>query len=110
MKIEGDAVLLKIFIGESDRCGNIPLYEEIVNRARRQGLAGATVLKGVLGFGASSRIHSAHILRLSADLPVVVEIVDSGEKIDSFLSDIDPLIKEGLITREKVRVYVYRHA
>lgn len=108
MKIEGEAVLLRIFIGESDRAGSMPLYEEIVLRAKRMGLAGATVLKGVLGFGAHSRIHTAHILRLSEDLPIVIEIVDTEDKIDSFLAEIDPLISEGLITREKVRVYMYR--
>src|SRR5206468_132005 len=109
MKPPADAELLRIFIGESDRHGNRPLYEVIVEEARRRGMAGATVLRGTLGFGANSRIHTAKILRLSEDLPMVVEIVDSPERIASFLPDLDRMIEEGLVTLERVRVIAYRH-
>lgn len=109
MKLPAEAELLRIFIGESDKHHGRPLYEVIVEDARRHGLAGATVLRGTLGFGASSRIHTAKILRLSEDLPMVVEIVDSPEKIAAFLPDLDGMITEGLVTLEKVRVIVYRH-
>lgn len=86
-----------------------PLYEVIIEEARRRGLAGATVLRGTLGYGASSRIHTAKILRLSEDLPMVIEIVDKPERIAAFLPDLDRMITEGLVTLEKVRVIVYRH-
>jgi PII-like signaling protein len=110
MKLPDEAKLLRIFIGESDKHHGKPLYEVIVEMARAQGLAGATVLRGVLGFGADSRMHSAKILRLSEDLPVVIEIVDKPERIESFLPLIDPLIEEGLVTMEKVQVIAYRHS
>ena len=108
MKTEGDGVLLRIFVGESDTWHGRPLYEEIVHRAREQGLAGATVLRGIEGFGAHSRIHTSRILRLSADLPVVIEIVDEAERIEAVLPAFDELIGEGLITLERVRVIAYR--
>ena len=110
MKLPAEAELLRIFIGESDRHHGRPLYEVLVEEARRRGLAGATVLRGTLGFGANSRIHTAKILRLSEDLPMVIEIVDKPERIAEFLPDLDQLIDEGLITLEKVRVIVYRHS
>jgi len=100
--------LLRIFIGESDRHGGLPLYEWLVREAKRQGLAGATVLRGVEGFGARSRIHTAKILRLSTDLPIVVEIVDTREKIEAFLPTVDGAIGEGLATLEKVEIRFYR--
>jgi PII-like signaling protein len=109
MKPPAEAELLRIFIGESDKYHGRPLYEALVEDARRRGLAGATVLRGTLGFGANSRIHTAKILRLSEDLPMVVEIVDTPEKIATFLPDLDGMIGEGLVTLEKVRVIVYRH-
>jgi len=109
MKLPSEAFLLRIFIGESDRAGGKPLYEIIVEEARRRGMAGATVLRGFLGFGANSRIHTAKVLRLSEDLPVVVEIVDTEEKIEDFLPELDGMLGEGLVTLEKVRVIVYRH-
>lgn len=109
MKLPAEAQLLRIFIGESDRHEGRPLHEAIVEAARRHGLAGATVLHGTLGFGAHSRIHTAKILRLSEDLPLVVEIVDSAEKIEAFLPELDGMIAEGLVTLENVRVIVYRH-
>ncbi|MEX0704149.1 MAG: DUF190 domain-containing protein [Planctomycetales bacterium] len=109
MKLPAEAELLRIFIGESDKHHGRPLYEAIVEEARRRGLAGATVLRGTLGFGANSRIHTAKILRLSEDLPMVIEIVDQPERIAEFLPDLDDLIAEGLVTLEKVRVIAYRH-
>lgn len=109
MKLPAEAELVRIFIGESDRYHGRPLYEVVVEEARRRGLAGATVLRGTLGFGAHSRIHTAKILRLSEDLPMVVEIVDRPEKIAEFLPELDNIITEGLVTVEKVRVIVYRH-
>jgi PII-like signaling protein len=109
MKVPAEAELLRIFIGESDKHHGRPLYEVIVEEARRTGLAGATVLRGTLGFGAHSRIHTAKILRLSEDLPMVVEIVDKPERIADFLSILDGLIGEGLVTLERARVIMYRH-
>ncbi len=103
-----DGHLLRIFIGEKDKRGRAPLYEWIVKQAREHGLAGATVLRGVQGFGAASRIHTAKILRLSTDLPIVIEIVDTREKIDAFLPIIDGTVTEGLATIEKVEVHWYR--
>lgn len=100
--------LLRIFIGESDRHEGQPLFEWIVREARKQGLAGATVLRGLRGFGAHSRVHTTKILRLSSDLPVVIEIVDRAEKIEAFLPLIDDAITEGLATLEKVEVRFYR--
>ena len=109
MKLPAEAELLRIFIGESDKHHGRPLFEMIVEEARRRGLAGATVLRGMLGFGAHSRIHTAKILRLSEDLPMVIEIVDKPERIAEFLPDLDGMIGEGLVTLERVRVIVYRH-
>ena len=100
--------LLRIFIGESDRWEHKPLYEGIVIKAREMHLAGATVLRGLMGFGKSSRLHTAKILRLSEDMPMVIEIVDSLEKIEAFLPLLDEMIKDGLVTLEKVRVIHYR--
>lgn len=103
-----EAQLLRIFIGESDRWHHKPLYEAIVLKAREMHLAGATVLRGPMGFGKSSRLHTAKILRLSMDLPLVIEIVDTEEKINGFLPVIDEMMKAGLVTLEKVRVIDYR--
>jgi PII-like signaling protein len=108
MQIPHDAALLRIFIGESDRCGHRPLHEAIVLRARELHLAGATVLRGVMGYGKSSRLHSAKILQLSTDLPLVVEIVDSEEKIYGFVAELEGMIGGGLVTVEKVKVIDYR--
>jgi PII-like signaling protein len=108
MQIPTDSVLLRILIGESDRWEHKPLYEAIVLKAREMQLAGATVLRGPMGFGKSSRLHTAKILRLSMDLPFVIEIVDSEEKINSFLPELDKMIGGGLVTLEKVRVLHYR--
>lgn len=110
MTLPEEGKLLRIFIGESDRFENMPLFEWIVRKARTEGLAGATVLRGLEGYGANSRLHSTRVLRLSGDLPVVVEIVDSGEKIEAFLPLIDDAIGEGLATVEKVEVRFYRAA
>jgi PII-like signaling protein len=108
MKLEGEGVLVRIFIGDSDRHEGIPLYEAVVQRARERGLAGATVFRGFEGFGAHSLVHTSRILRLSEDLPIVIEIVDKKEKIDTFLPELDSLIQEGLVTTEKVQVIFYR--
>src|SRR5689334_20328805 len=108
MQIPHDAVLLRIFIGESDRWEHKPLYEAIVLKAREMHLAGATVLRGPMGFGKSSRLHTAKILRLSIDLPLVIEIIDSEEKIQQFLPVLDPMMGGGLLTMEKVKVVEYR--
>jgi uncharacterized protein len=107
MQIPKQAVLLRIFIGENDRSHGKPLYEAIVLKAREQHLAGATVLRGPMGFGASSRLHTTKILRLSEDLPLVIEIVDSEEKINAFLPMLDGMMTSGLITMEKVQVLQY---
>ncbi len=103
-----DGKLLRIFVGESNKHEGLRLYEWIVRKAREQGLAGATVLRGMEGFGAHSRLHTAKILRLSTDLPIVIEIVDTDEKIQAFLPLIDDAIGEGLATLEKVEVRFYR--
>ena len=108
MQIPHDAVLLRIFIGESDRADHKPLYEAIVLKAREMHLAGATVLRGPMGFGKSSRLHTSKIIRLSMDLPLVIEIVDSEEKINSFLPVLDEMMGGGLVTLEKVKVVHYR--
>ena len=108
MKLEGEGKLLRIFIGESDRWHGKPLYEAIVLAAREQGLAGATVLRGPMGFGANSHIHTAKILRLSEDLPMIIEIVDLEENIQAFLPILDDMVAEGLITLETVHVLRYR--
>ena len=107
MQIPKQAVLLRIFIGEDDKAGTSPLYEAIVLKAREMHLAGATVLRGPMGFGASSRLHTAKILRLSEDLPLVIEIVDSEDKINGFLPVVDGMMSSGLITMEKVQVLQY---
>ncbi len=109
MNLPSESLLLRIYVGESDHCNHKPLHEVIVLKAREAGLAGATVLRGAIGFGASSRLHTAKILRLSADLPLVIEIVDSEEKINGFLPQIEALMGGGLVTLEKVRVLHYRH-
>lgn len=108
MQIPTEATLLRIFIGESDKWEHQPLHEAIVLKARAAHLAGATVLRGAMGFGKSSRLHTAKILRLSMDLPVIIEIVDSEEKIQAFLPLLDAMIGGGLVTLEKVRVIHYR--
>ncbi len=108
MKLSGEAVLVRIFIGEDDRYQGRPLYRAIVDAAREQGLAGATVLKGVLGFGCHSRLHSASLLRLSEDLPIVIEIVDAPDKVEPFLARLDDMVTEGLVTTERVQVVAYR--
>ena len=108
MHLPHEAMLLRVFIGESDRWHHSPLYEAIVLKARELHLAGATVLRGPMGYGKSSRLHTAKILRLSMDLPLVIEIVDSEEKIQAFLPVLDEMMKGGLVTLEKVRVIDYR--
>ena len=108
MILPKDGKLLRIFIGESDKREGLPLYEWIVRKACEHGLAGATVLRGLEGFGAHSRVHTAKILRLSTDLPIVVEIVDTEDKIEAFLPVIDDAIEEGLVTLERIEVRFYR--
>ena len=108
MTLSRDGKLLRIFIGENDKYEKQPLFEWIVKKARAEGLAGATVLRGLEGYGAHSRLHTAKILRLSSDLPIVIEIIDSEEKIEAFLPLIDEAIGEGLATIEKVEVRFYR--
>jgi PII-like signaling protein len=108
MELPQDCVLLRIFIGESDRHHHGPLHEAIVLKARELHLAGATVLRGGMGFGKSSRLHTTKILRLSDDLPLIIEIVDSEEKINSFLPVLDAMMSGGLVTLEKARVIYYR--
>jgi uncharacterized protein len=110
MQLPTEAQLLRIFIGESDKHQGKPLYEAIVETARKNGMAGATVLRGCLSFGASSRIHTSKILRLSEDLPLVIEIVDKPERIAAFLPELDAMLQHGgLVSLEDVRVIVYRH-
>jgi PII-like signaling protein len=112
MQIQGDAKLLRIFVGESDVIKHVPVYEQIVMEARKSGLAGATVYKGVMGFGGNSRLHTAKILRLSEDLPVIIEIVDEISKIETFLPAVDKLFEDaacgGLITMEKADIIKYK--
>jgi uncharacterized protein len=108
MKLPREGQLLRIFIGESDRWGGVPLYEALVQEARKRGLAGATVFRGFEGFGAHSLVHTTRILRLSEDLPVLVEIVDAEDKIQAFLPVLDEMVKEGLVTVEKATVIFYR--
>ena len=111
MHLEGEAKLLRIFIGESDKAGSIPVYEKIVMEARKNGLAGATVFKGIMGFGRASRIHTSKILRLSEDLPLIIEIVDEKTKIENFIPLLDKMFEEGkiggLITVEKADIIKY---
>ncbi|MBI5970969.1 MAG: DUF190 domain-containing protein [Deltaproteobacteria bacterium] len=109
MELPQESELLRIFVGESDKHKGVPLYQAIVELARASGLAGATVVRGTLGFGVHSRIHTAKVLRLSEDLPMIVEIVDRPERIAGILPEIDKMVTEGLITVEKVRVAAYRH-
>ena len=110
MKIEGAGKLLRIFIGESDRWHGRPLSEAIVRMLREEGLAGATVVRGVEGFGADSRIHTAHILRLSEDLPIVIEVVDRDERIQKVLPKLDEMVTEGLVCIADVDIVMYRHS
>ncbi|HEY7231803.1 MAG TPA: DUF190 domain-containing protein [Pseudolabrys sp.] len=107
MQLPRDAVLLRVFFGEDDKFGNLPLYEAIVLKAREMHLAGATVLRGAIGFGHSSRIHTTKILRLSQDLPIVIEIVDTQDKINAFLTELDGMMSSGLVTIEKIQVLQY---
>jgi PII-like signaling protein len=107
-RIEGEGKLLRVFIGESDRHGRKPLYQAIVEMLREEGLAGATVLRGMEGFGAKSHLHTARILRLSADLPVVIEVVDTAERIASILPRLDEMVGDGMVTLERVEVIAYR--
>jgi uncharacterized protein len=107
MQVPRDAVLLRIFIGEDAKVGRLPLYEAILLKAREMQLAGATVLRGPMGFGHSSHLHTTKILRLSQDLPIVIEIVDAQEKIDAFLPVLNEMISSGLVTLEKVQVLQY---
>lgn len=108
MNHESDNRLLRIFIGESDTYRGRPLYQAIVEELRKAGLAGVTVLRGIAGFGKSSRLHTAHILRLSEDLPIVIECVDAYERIESIFPTLDAMIGDGLVTMERVEVRVYR--
>jgi len=110
MKLPEDALLLRVFIGESDQYHGKPLYEQIVLKARELNLAGATVLRGIMGFGADSRIHTAKLLELSVDLPMVIEVVDTEENINKLIPFIDEHVTEGLVTLEKMRVIKYRHS
>jgi uncharacterized protein len=109
MKLPEEGMLLRIFIGESDNYQGKALYEQIVLKAREKNLAGATVTRGIMGFGADSRMHTAKLLRLSEDLPVVIELVDTEENLNKLLPFLDEVVEEGLITLEKVRVIKYRH-
>jgi PII-like signaling protein len=108
MKIPTEGKLLRIIVGEADRWQGRPLYQAVVEEARKRGLAGATAWKGTMGFGAHSRLHTAKILRLSQDLPVVIEIVDAPEKIEAFLPELDQMVQEGLVTVERAEVILYR--
>ena len=108
MTIPSDGQLIRIFIGEGDRWHGRPLYEAIVLEARKRGLAGATVIKGFMGYGAHSRIHTAKLLELSQDLPIVVEIVDAPDKIEAFMPDLETMVGDGLITLERAKVLLYR--
>jgi PII-like signaling protein len=108
MKLEGQGKLLRIFIGESDRWHGRPLYQAIVERVRAEGLAGATVVRGIEGFGADSRLHTSRLLRLSEDLPILIEIVDTDEQIDRVLPLLDEMVGEGMVTLERVQIIAYR--
>jgi PII-like signaling protein len=110
VKLEGEGQLLRIFVGEADRWHGRSLYEAIVLRAREAGLAGATVLRGLMGYGAKSRIHTAKVLRLSEDLPIVIEIADRADRIEAFLPVLDEMVADGLVTLERVQVITYRPA
>jgi len=108
MSLPTEGKLLRIFIGEADRFDGKPLYEAVVLEARKRGLAGATVIKGFMGFGAHSRIHTAKLLELSQDLPVIIEIVDAPDKIEAFMPDLEAMVGDGLITLERAEVLLYR--
>lgn len=110
MKLPEEGMLLRVFVGETDQYKGRALYEQIVIKARELNLAGATVLRGIMGFGADSRMHTSKLLRLSEDLPVVIELIDTEENLNKLLPFLDETVKEGLITLEKVRVIKYRHA
>lgn len=110
MKLPEEGMLLRIFVGENDTFQGKAMYEQIVLKARQLNMAGATVLKGLMGFGAHSRMHTAKLLRLSEDLPVVIEIIDTEERINTLFSFLDEVVKEGLITLEKVRIIKYRYS
>ena len=109
MKLPYESQLVRIFIGESDRYHGRPLHEAVVQKAREMGMAGATVVHGVMGFGAHSRMHSARILRLSEDLPIIIEIVDKPERIEALLPELDEMIGEGLVKLQNLKVISYRH-
>ena len=109
MKLSGDGVLLRIFIGEADKYDGKPLYKQLVLKAKEQQLAGATVLRGMMGFGANSRVKTTSILRLSDGMPLVIELVDLEEKINAFLPTLDEMMDDGLVTMEKVKVVKYSH-
>ena len=108
MKLEGEGKLLRLFIGESDTWHGKPLYQAIVERVRKEGLAGATVIRGIEGFGADSHLHTSRLLRLSEDLPVVIEIVDTPERIDRVVPLLDEMVSEGMLTLERVQIVSYR--
>ncbi len=108
MKLEGEGKLLRIFIGESDKHGRKPLYQAIVEMLRQEGMAGATVLRGIEGFGATSHLHTARILRLSEDLPIVIEVADTAERIEAIMPKIDEMVSDGMVTLERVEVVTYR--
>jgi PII-like signaling protein len=110
VKLEGEGFLLRVYLGEQDKWHHAPLYEAIVLKAREMGLAGATVLRGPMGFGAHSHLHTAKILRLSEDLPVLIEIVDKEDKINAFIPELDKMLGDGLVTLEKVHILTYRAA
>jgi PII-like signaling protein len=107
-RLDGEGKLLRIYIGESDRWQGKPLYQAIVVRVREEGLAGATVLRGIEGFGADSHLHTSRILRMSEDLPIVIEIVDTAERIDAVLPVLDEMVTEGMVTVERVHIVAYR--
>jgi PII-like signaling protein len=107
-RLAGEGKLVRIFIGESDRWHGRPLYQAIVERVRAEGLAGATVIRGIEGFGADSHLHTSRILRLSEDLPVVIELVDTPDRIDAFLPVLDEMVEEGMVTVERVQIVAYR--
>jgi len=109
LKITEDDICVKIYVSQKERCGNIPLYEAIILKARETGLAGATVIKGVMGYGADKRMHTAKILELSENLPILIEIVDLEEKIEKFIPFLDETVKDGFVTMEKVHVIKYRN-
>lgn len=108
MKLPSEGKLLRVFIGEQDKWNGKPLYEEIVMLARKEKMAGATVLKGMMGFGCKSHLHTASLFRLSEDLPIIIEIVDSEEKISQFIPHLDKMVRDGLVTLERAHVILYR--